>query len=411
MKINKKIHFFLKKDEFNNQLNEKNLISKNLNNKKKFKTNSLFQNYNNNVSNSKNYYTISNQKSFTNKNTNINNSYRNSTIETYFKTYNNTQTKSTNITNNSKLNLTNYKSEYKLDNNNVQYFYDKKFNNLIKEFFPYDFKHNLDSKKNSVNKVIERNHINFTNNKSFDKLCETIKKRYLSTNKKNKLIPLLNLNEEEENKKEKYFLKKEVKSFELTDDNLFLSNKKNNFLKKQTMNIPFQFDDIKNKLGFNSINLKSKKTLKNINKKEESEKKLALSKANKLLKAISNMYESEYEPINKKNGDLISIGNLSRIIQLKKIQKNYLKSQDNVELEKNIYEENDEGRRLKKLVEKLGGPRFFKYDFKIQTINEYNDWVGKGFGISRNVEKFEKGRNPDSYLKGIQMFKKKNNIK
>jgi hypothetical protein len=58
MKINKKIHFFLKKDEFNNQLNEKNLISKNLNYKKNFKTNSLFQNYNNNVSDSKNYYSI-----------------------------------------------------------------------------------------------------------------------------------------------------------------------------------------------------------------------------------------------------------------------------------------------------------------------------------------------------------------
>ena len=401
MKINKKIHFFLKKDEFNNQLNEKNLISKNLNFKKNFKTNSLFQNYNNNVSNSKNYYTISNQKSFTNKNYYINNSYRNSNKETYFKTYLNTQTKSTNITNNSKLNLTNYKSDYKLDNNNVQYFYDKKFGNLTKEFFPYDFKHNLDTKKNSVNKVIERNHINFTNNKSFDKLCESIKKRYLSTNKKNKLIPLLNLNEEEENKKE-------VKSFELTDDNLFLSN---NFLKKQTMNFPFHLEDIKNKFGLNSIKIKSKKTLKNLNKKEEKEEKIALTKANKLLKAIWNMSESEYESINKKNGDLISIGNLSRIIQLKKIQKNYLKSQDNVELEKSVYEENDEGRRLKKLVEKLGGPRFFKYDFKIQTINEYNDWIGKGFGTSRNVEKFEKGRNTDNYLKGIQMFKKKNNIK
>ena len=401
MKINKKIHFFLKKDEFNNQLNEKNLISKNLNYKKNFKTNSLFQNYNNNVSDSKNYYTISNQKSFTNKNYYINNSYRNSNKETYFKTYLNTQTKSTNITNNSKLNLTNYKSDYKLDNNNVQYFYDKKFGNLTKEFFPYDFKHNLDTKKNSVNKVIERNHINFTNNKSFDKLCESIKKRYLSTNKKNKLIPLLNLNEEEENKKE-------VKSFELTDDNLFLSN---NFLKKQTMNFPFHLEDIKNKFGLNSIKIKSKKTLKNLNKKEEKEEKIALTKANKLLKAIWNMSESEYESINKKNGDLISIGNLSRIIQLKKIQKNYLKSQDNVELEKSVYEENDEGRRLKKLVEKLGGPRFFKYDFKIQTINEYNDWIGKGFGTSRNVEKFEKGRNTDNYLKGIQMFKKKNNIK
>ena len=401
MKINKKIHFFLKKDEFNNQLNEKNLISKNLNYKKNFKTNSLFQNYNNNVSNSKNYYTISNQKSFTNKNYYINNSYRNSNKETYFKTYINTQTKSTNITNNSKLNLTNYKSDYKLDKNNVQYFYDKKFGNLTKEFFPYDFKHNLDTKKNSVNKVIERNHINFTNNKSFDKLCESIKKRYLSTNKKNKLIPLLNLNEEEENKKE-------VKSFELTDDNLFLSN---NFLKNQSMNLPFHLDDIKNKFGLNSIKIKSKKTFKNLNKKEEKEEKIALKKANKLLKAIWNMSESEYESINKKNGDLISIGNLSRIIQLKKIQKNYLKSQDNVELEKSVYEENDEGRRLKKLVEKLGGPRFFKYDFKIQTINEYNDWIGKGFGTSRNVEKFEKGRNTDNYLKGIQMFKKKNNIK
>ena len=401
MKINKKIYFFLKKDEFNNQLNEKNLISKNLNYKKNFKTNSLFQNYNNNVSNSKNYYTISNQKSFTNKNYYINNSYRNSNKETYFKTYINTQTKSTNITNNSKLNLTNYKSDYKLDKNNVQYFYDKKFGNLTKEFFPYDFKHNLDTKKNSVNKVIERNHINFTNNKSFDKLCESIKKRYLSTNKKNKLIPLLNLNEEEENKKE-------VKSFELTDDNLFLSN---NFLKNQSMNLPFHLDDIKNKFGLNSIKIKSKKTFKNLNKKEEKEEKIALKKANKLLKAIWNMSESEYESINKKNGDLISIGNLSRIIQLKKIQKNYLKSQDNVELEKSVYEENDEGRRLKKLVEKLGGPRFFKYDFKIQTINEYNDWIGKGFGTSRNVEKFEKGRNTDNYLKGIQMFKKKNNIK
>ena len=401
MKINKKIYFFLKKDEFNNQLNEKNLISKNLNYKKNFKTNSLFQNYNNNVSNSKNYYTIANQKSFTNKNYYINNSYRNSNKETYFKTYINTQTKSTNITNNSKLNLTNYKSDYKLDKNNVQYFYDKKFGNLTKEFFPYDFKHNLDTKKNSVNKVIERNHINFTNNKSFDKLCESIKKRYLSTNKKNKLIPLLNLNEEEENKKE-------VKSFELTDDNLFLSN---NFLKNQSMNLPFHLDDIKNKFGLNSIKIKSKKTFKNLNKKEEKEEKIALKKANKLLKAIWNMSESEYESINKKNGDLISIGNLSRIIQLKKIQKNYLKSQDNVELEKSVYEENDEGRRLKKLVEKLGGPRFFKYDFKIQTINEYNDWIGKGFGTSRNVEKFEKGRNTDNYLKGIQMFKKKNNIK
>ena len=401
MKINKKIYFFLKKDEFNNQLNEKNLISKNLNYKKNFKTNSLFQNYNNNVSDSKNYYSISNQKSFTNKNYYINNSYRNSNKETYFKTYINTQTKSTNITNNSKLNLTNYKSDYKLDKNNVQYFYDKKFGNLTKEFFPYDFKHNLDTKKNSVNKVIERNHINFTNNKSFDKLCESIKKRYLSTNKKNKLIPLLNLNEEEENKKE-------VKSFELTDDNLFLSN---NFLKNQSMNLPFHLDDIKNKFGLNSIKIKSKKTFKNLNKKEEKEEKIALKKANKLLKAIWNMSESEYESINKKNGDLISIGNLSRIIQLKKIQKNYLKSQDNVELEKSVYEENDEGRRLKKLVEKLGGPRFFKYDFKIQTINEYNDWIGKGFGTSRNVEKFEKGRNTDNYLKGIQMFKKKNNIK
>ena len=120
------------------------------------------------------------------------------------------------------------------------------------------------------------------------------------------------------------------------------------------------------------------------------------------------MYESDYESLNKKNGDLISLGNLSRIIQLKKIQKNYLQNQDNFELDKT--EVNDEGRRLKKLIEKLGGPRFFKYDFKIKTINEYNDWIGRGFGTSRNVEKFEKGRNPDIYLKGIHMFKKKNNI-
>ena len=409
MKINKKLHFYLKADD-NNQLNEKNLISKNLNYKRNFKNNSLFQSYQNYASNNKNYYTISNQKSFTNHNKNylINNSYKNSNNESYFKLYNNTQTKSTNITNNSNFNYTNYKSNYKLDNNNIQYLYDKKFDTIIKEFFPYDFKHKLDTKKNSINKVIERNQINIANNKSFDKLCKTIKKRYLSTNKKKKIIPLLNLNEDnQENNNENYFTKKEVKSFELTDDNLFLSNKiRKSFLKKQTMKIPI--DNFKNKLGFEPIKIKSKKTLKNLKTKEVKENNSGLIKANKLLKAISNMYESEYESLNKKNGDLISLGNLSRIVQLKKIQKNYLNSQDNVELDKNEF--NDEGRRLKKLIEKLGGPRFFKYDFKIKTINEYNDWIGRGFGISRNVEKFEKGRNPDIYLKGIHMFKKKNNI-
>ena len=105
------------------------------------------------------------------------------------------------------------------------------------------------------------------------------------------------------------------------------------------------------------------------------------------------------------------MNNLARFIQLKKIQKNYLQSQDNIELDRNAYELGDEGRRLKRLIEKLGGPRFFKYDFKIKTINEYNDWIGRGFGLSRTVEKFEKGRNPQSYLKGIQMYKIKNNIK
>jgi hypothetical protein len=172
------------------------------------------------------------------------------------------------------------------------------------------------------------------------------------------------------------------------------------------MKIPI--DNFKNKLGFEPIKIKSKKTLKNLKTKEEKENNSGLIKANKLLKAISNMYESDYESLNKKNGDLISLGNLSRIVQLKKIQKNYLQNQDNFELDKT--EVNDEGRRLKRLIEKLGGPRFFKYDFKIKTINEYNDWIGRGFGTSRNVEKFEKGRNPDIYLKGIHMFKKKNNI-
>jgi hypothetical protein len=407
MKLNDDIHHFLKNDNLDNQLNEKRLISHNLNYKKNLFKNSLFQNYNKNVANSKKLNQLPYQKSLNKQNDkyNINNS-----LKTNNNSHFNTITKSTNITNTSHMNLTNYK----LDNHNKQYLYDKKFEKCLKEFFPYDFKHKSDTKQTLLNKVTERNKMNMSINNTLEIIYKKIKikKNYPPPINKPKINFNLDLSEKKEEKKKENDFNKIKKNifFQIDDDEQ--DKNKNKILKKKTMKFPTKFIDMKDKFEFNITKIKSKQSFKNFkNIEEEPEKKKGLIKANKLLKAISNIYESEYEPLNKKNGDLISLNNLARIIQLKKIQKNYLQSQDNIELDRNAYELGDEGRRLKRLIEKLGGPRFFKYDFKIKTINEYNDWIGRGFGLSRTVEKFEKGRNPQSYLKGIQMYKIKNNIK
>ena len=118
--------------------------------------------------------------------------------------------------------------------------------------------------------------------------------------------------------------------------------------------------------------------------KELSKHKMELNakkKTEKLLNAIENMIGGEYEDPEKESQSLFSYKNLSRVIELRKIQKGY-NEDEVIDGKKKGTEKN----KVKLAILKLGIPSFLKTSFKNSTIARYKNIKGLNFGGGRTKE-------------------------
>ena len=104
-------------------------------------------------------------------------------------------------------------------------------------------------------------------------------------------------------------------------------------------------------------------------------------KTDRFFKLIENMVDGEYEDPSKNIGNIFSYRNLSRVIELKKIQKG---GGDGEEIEVDNKERKDIKEQLEIL--KLGAPKFIKKSFKNSTIERYKNIKGIYFGEGRTKE-------------------------
>lgn len=104
-------------------------------------------------------------------------------------------------------------------------------------------------------------------------------------------------------------------------------------------------------------------------------------KTDKFFKLIENMVDGEYEDPSKNITNIFSYRNLSRVIELKKIQKG---GGD----EEEIKVDNKEKKDIKEQLEilKLGAPKFIKKSFKNSTIERYKNIRGIYLGEGRKKE-------------------------
>lgn len=107
----------------------------------------------------------------------------------------------------------------------------------------------------------------------------------------------------------------------------------------------------------------------------------AKNKTEKLLNAIENMIGGEYEDPEKESQSLFSYKNLSRVIELRKIQKGY-NEDEVIDSKMKGREEN----KVKLAILKLGIPSFLKTSFKNSTIARYKNIKGLNFGGGRTKE-------------------------
>ena len=107
----------------------------------------------------------------------------------------------------------------------------------------------------------------------------------------------------------------------------------------------------------------------------------AKNKTKKLLNAIENMIGGEYEDPEKESQSLFSYKNLSRVIELRKIQKGY-NEDEVIDSKMKGREEN----KVKVAILKLGIPSFLKTSFKNSTIARYKNIKGLNFGGGRTKE-------------------------
>lgn len=110
-------------------------------------------------------------------------------------------------------------------------------------------------------------------------------------------------------------------------------------------------------------------------------KQLAQKKTEKLLNAIENMIGGEYEDPEKESQNLFSYKNLSRVIELRKIQKGF-NEEEALDKNKKPNKEN----KVKLAILKLGIPSFLKTSFKNSTIARYKNIKGLNFGGGRTKE-------------------------
>ena len=104
-------------------------------------------------------------------------------------------------------------------------------------------------------------------------------------------------------------------------------------------------------------------------------------KTDRFFKLIENMVDGEYEDPTRNISNIFSYRNLSRVIELKKIQKG---GGDGEEIEVDNKEKKDIQEQLEIL--KLGAPKFIKKSFKNSTIERYKNIKGIYFGEGRTKE-------------------------
>lgn len=142
---------------------------------------------------------------------------------------------------------------------------------------------------------------------------------------------------------------------------------------------------IKNPLKkLNSISTHFLPNIRN-NNEEQRQKimEVATKKTKKLLTSIENMIGGEYEDPGQELNS-ISFKNLSRVIELKKLQKGYNEEENFEKKNKNDKEQINEESQVKLAVYKCGLPSFLKTSFKNSTIQRYKDIKGIYFGVGRN---------------------------
>lgn len=142
---------------------------------------------------------------------------------------------------------------------------------------------------------------------------------------------------------------------------------------------------IKNPLKkLNSISSNFLPNLRN-NNEEQRQKitEVAKKKTKKLLTSIENMVGGEYEDPGK-DFNSVSFKNLSRVIELKKLQKGFNEEENFEKKNKNDKEQIIEENQVKLAVYKCGLPSFLKTNFKNSTIQRYKDIKGIYFGVGRD---------------------------
>ena len=221
------------------------------------------------------------------------------------------------------------------------------------------------SKKNCIEKVIERNKMDSHKSKNFDEISKEI------NNNKSKYS--LSFSNRKMSNNNSFNIKEKIPSFKLNYNILSCEIKRSN-TENFTQNNLNNILDPKYKLP-----LIKEKELNKIKLKKKGERK-----ANRMLQAIRNMICDEYEDF-EFDKETYNKNNLNRVIELIKITKyNKYKGFEEFDDLNDDKKRRKEKNRSQEIIHSLGYPKMIKQIFKNTTIKRFYNAKGFGFGIPRN---------------------------